>query len=143
MYADLYIQCAKLGIEVIGESQLVGFKSQFPSVSMMNYKTARPNARYWVLKMLLDHFAVGDKMAQTDALSADIAVQAFETSRGRMLLVINKRNRERDISIPLDDAEPTVTYVSPSTGDNEPSRKPLAGASLALEPFEVAIVSYR
>ncbi len=43
MYADLYAQCARMGIKVIGESQLFGYKSKFPSVSMMNHKTSEPN----------------------------------------------------------------------------------------------------
>ncbi len=86
MYADLYMQCARLGIDVIGESQLVGYKSQFPSVSMMNYKTSEPNARYWTLKLLLENFGPGDKLAATTTPNGLTAAQAFETSHGRKLL---------------------------------------------------------
>ena len=52
LYAYLFMEEAKLGIEVIGESQLVGYPSQFPSVSMMDWTNAKPNARYWVLALL-------------------------------------------------------------------------------------------
>lgn len=142
MYADLYIQCAQMGIDVIGESQLVGYKSQFPSVSMMNYKTSEPNARYWVLKLILDNFGPGDKLAQTNMPEGFFAGQAFETSRGRKLLLINKRNRVQQIPLPGEVASGTVTYVAPSTGDGKPKSKPLAGSTLTLEPFEVAIVNY-
>lgn len=143
MYADLYAQCARMGIDVIGESQLVGYKSQFPSVSMMNYKTSEPNARYWTLKLLLDNFGPGDKLAATATPDGLTAAQAFETAHGRKLLVINKRNREQQLPLPEETAGATVTYVAPSTGDGKPQSKPLSGTTLNLEPFEVAVVTYR
>lgn len=142
MYADLYAQCAQMGIEVIGESQLVGYKSQFPSVSMMNYNTSAPNARYWVLKLLLEHFGPGDQLAATSLPDgATYAAQAFVTSRGRMLLVINKRNRSQPVALPPAWANGSVTYVAPSTGDGPAQTRPVSGTTFTLEPFEVAVVS--
>ena len=142
MYADLYAQCAAMGIDVIGESQLVGYKSQFPSVTMIDYKTSEPNARYWVLKLLLENFGPGDKLAATTGPMRTYAAQAFDTTHGRRLLVINKRNREQQVPLAADLAGGTVTYVAPSTGDGKPQSKPLSGTTLVLEPFEVAVVSY-
>ena len=43
--AYLYIELAKQGIDVIGESQLVGYPTQFPSVTMIDWNTGKPNAR--------------------------------------------------------------------------------------------------
>jgi hypothetical protein len=83
MYAYLHIEAAKMGVDVIGESQLVGYPTQYPSVSMMNYNTAEPNARFWVLKLLKDNFGPGDRMIETTECSKDLAVQAFDTARGR------------------------------------------------------------
>ena len=48
-----------MGIDVAGESQLVGYPSQFPDVSMMNWENGNPNARYWILKLLKDNFGPG------------------------------------------------------------------------------------
>ena len=143
MYADLYAQCARMGIDVIGESQLVGYKSQFPSVSMMNYNTSEPNARYWTLKLLLENFGPGDKLAATSTPNGLTSAQAFDTAHGRKLLVINKRNREQELLLPPEVAGATVTQVSPSTGDRKPLTGTLSGTSITLEPFEVAVVSYR
>jgi len=143
MYADLYVQCARMGIDVVGESQLVGYKSQFPSVSMMDYKTSEPNARYWTLKLLLENFGPGDKLASTTTPNGLTAAQAFESSHGRKLLLINKRNRKQELDLPADATGATITYVSPSTGDGKPQTKPLSGRSVVLEPFEVAVVRYR
>lgn len=143
MYADLYAQCAKMGIDVIGESQLVGYKSQFPSVSMMNYKTSEPNARYWVLKLLLENFGPGDKLADTALPNhAPYSAQAFDTPHGRKLLLINKRNASVETPLPDGAAGGSVTFVAPSTGDSKPQTKALSNATLTLEPFEVAVLSY-
>ena len=143
MYADLFAQCARMGIDVIGESQLVGYKSQFPSVTMMNYKTSEPNARYWTLKLLLENFAPGDKLATTSTPNGLTSAQAFQTPHGRKLLVINKRNREQKLDLPDDASGATVTFVSPSTADHAPQSRPLSGTTLSLEPFEVAVITYR
>jgi Glycosyl hydrolases family 39 len=142
MYAYLYVECARIGIDVIGESQLVGYPSQYPSVSMMDYNTAKPNARYWVLRLLKDTFGPGDKLAATNSPDGAYTVQAFETSHGKKLLVLNKRNREVKLTLPADASGSSVTLVAPSTGDNEPGKESLAGQILTLQPFEVAVVSY-
>lgn len=56
---------ANFNLDVVGESQLMGYPTQFPSVSMMDYETAKPNARYWVLYLLHQNFEMGDKLVQT------------------------------------------------------------------------------
>lgn len=60
LYAYLYMETAKLGVDVAGESQLVGYHTQFPSVTMIDNDTARPNARFRVLELLKDNFGPGD-----------------------------------------------------------------------------------
>jgi hypothetical protein len=110
---------------------------------MINYKTSEPNARYWVLKLLLDNFGPGDKLAETNGTNASFSAQAFFTSHGKKLLVINKRNREQSISLPAEASGAKVTFVAPSTGDAKPQSNALSGSTLVLEPFEVAVVNYK
>jgi hypothetical protein len=143
MYADIYAQSALMGIDVIGESQLVGYKSQVPSVTMIDYKTSEPNSRYWVLKLLLDNFGPEDKLVETNGMNASFSAQAFSTSHGKKLLVVNKRNREQSISMLAEASGATVTFVAPSTGDGKPLSSALSGNTLVLEPFEVAVVNYK
>jgi hypothetical protein len=140
MYAYIYLEAAKLGIDVLGESQLVGYHSQFPSVSMMNYETGDPNPRFWVLKLLKDNFGPGDKLVQTSNPSQALSVQAFETERGKALLVINKRNRAEQITLPAEANGAAVSLVAPSTADRAPAKETLQGSVLSLQPFEVAVV---
>src|SRR5208283_787725 len=73
LYAYLYLQLARLQIYIVGESQLVGYPSQFPSVSMMDWTTNQPNARFWVLKLIKDSFHPGDKLVETTVSSSDLA----------------------------------------------------------------------
>ena len=73
LYADLFIELSRLQIDVIGESQLIGATTQFPSVSMMDWTTNKPNARFWVLKLIKDSFHPGDKLVETTlGLSEDV-----------------------------------------------------------------------
>ena len=144
MYAHLYVELAKMGIEVVGESQLVGYPSQFPSVSMMNYTTGDPNPRFWVLKLLKDNFGPGDKLVETSiSNNPDVTVQAFDTAKGKKLLAINKRDRAQEIDLPSGAGGATVSIVAPSTGDHGVGVAPLAGTKLHLEPFEVAVVQWK
>lgn len=141
LYADLYVQLTRMGIEVIGESQLVGYPTQYPSVSMINYVNASPNARFWVLKLLKNHFGPGDRLVETKEVDDDLTVQAFETARGRSVLVINKRLKSATLKLPADFKAVHVEYVAPSTEDHPPTIKTVTGNSIELEPNEVAVIT--
>lgn len=67
MYAYLFGQLATLGIDVAGESQLVGYPAQFPSVSMVDWNTGGANARFRVLELLKNNFAPSDKLVSADS----------------------------------------------------------------------------
>lgn len=143
LYAYLYIQLAQLQIDIIGESQLVGYPTQFPSVSMMNWKDNKPNARFWVLKLIKDNFHPGDKLVDTTvegAASSDVEAQAFATSGGHKLLLANKRNHAVELKLP-DAAKAHILTIDESTGD-EPARTVSPAETIRLEPFAVSVVSW-
>jgi Glycosyl hydrolases family 39 len=143
IYAHLYAEAAKQGIDVVGESQLVGYRSQFPSVSMMNYETGDPNPRFWVLQLLKDHFGPGDQLVETTIVNSGLSSQAFQTNRGKVLLVINKRDRTEQVTLPSEADGASVSLVAPSTKDHAAAEQKLDGRTLSLEPFEVAVVQYK
>ena len=143
MYADIYAQSAIMGIDVVGESQLVGYKSQFPSVTMIDYNTSEPNARYWVLKLLHDSFGPGDKLVETNGSNAFLTAQAFVTSSGKKLLIVNKRNRQQSIALTAEAGGTGIKFVAPSTGNGKPQSTVISGGTVVLEPFEVAVVDYK
>jgi hypothetical protein len=144
LYGYLYIELARQQIDIIGESQLIGYPTQFPSVSMMDWTRNQPNARFWVLKLLKDTFHPGDKLLETELKgdhSADLAAQAFITPSGRKLLLVNKRNSA--IEIPLADAATATALTVDLATEDGPARsiKP-AGDKIKLESFAVTVVSW-
>ena len=151
MYAYLYGELASMGIDVATESQLVGFPGQFPGVTMVDWNTGQPNARYWVLKLLHDNFGPGNKLVETHlditgvlsdpSQSSYVYAQAFVTPQGqRKILLVNKRDRNFDLSIPGGDGS-EVTYVDQTTGFEPPATARLNGDQMALRGLAVAIVS--
>jgi hypothetical protein len=144
LYADLYIELSQLQIDVIGESQLIGYPTQFPSVSMMDWEKNKPNARFWVLKLIKDNFHPGDKLVETKVEGKDavnLVAQAFVTTTGRKLLLVNKRDRAVDVPLPDADKVSALT-VDGETGDGAARTVKPADGKLRLEPFAVTVVSW-
>jgi hypothetical protein len=133
----------QLGIDVAGESQLVGYPTQFPSVSMVDWKDGRPNARLWVLKLLHDNFAPGDKIVELGFTPVDpyVSSLAVVTKQGkRRMLLVNKRDRDFDLSIP-GAAGGQLDYVDVTTAFQPPASAKLSSDSLTLHGFSVAVLS--
>jgi hypothetical protein len=144
LYGYLFIEETKLGIDIIGESQLVGYPSQFPSVSMMDYNNGKPNARYWVLKLIKDNFHPGDRLAKTSlgSMSTAADAQAFETPAGKKLLLVNKRNSAVELTLPSDVKSAAVSVIDEATGDGPARVFQQTGDKLNLAPFAVAVVAW-
>ncbi len=144
MYAYLYVELARMQIDVVGEAQLVGFPTQYPTVSMMDWTTNQPNARFWVLMLLKDTFHPGDKMVETDLSvpnAIDLEAQAFITSAGHKLLLVNKRNLATDV--PLPDAErATALTVDLQSGEGPARSVTPSDGKITLQPFAVTVVSW-
>jgi len=141
MYAYVYAELARQGIDVAGESQLVGYPTQFPSVSMVDWNTGRPNARYWVLKLLHDNFGPGDKLVASRSAAPGVYSQAFLTRDGRRkILLVNQRDRLAELSLPgaLGAEE---QYVDQTTAFHSPATVLVEGDSIALRAFAAAVVT--
>ena len=137
LYAYVYLQAMRMGIDIVGESQLVGYPTQFPSVSMVDWTTGDPNARFWALKLIHDHFAPGDKLVPTGGATDEVMAQAFVTPKGRALLLVNKRNAKNTVRLRAEwkDAEASVVDSSAA-----PHAVAFDGSAIELGPFAVAIV---
>jgi hypothetical protein len=141
MYAHIFLELTKIGIDVAGESQLVGYPTQFPDVSMINWENGNPNARYWVLKLLKDNFGPGDKLVSTGINTSVVAAQGFVTKEGEKILLINKKNDEIQIQLPIDTKGAWLNYVDITTLENPPAKVQLTGNTIKLSPFSVAIIN--
>jgi hypothetical protein len=143
LYAYLYVNLAKLGVDVIGESQLVGYPSQFPSVTMIDWVNGKPNARYWVLKLIKDNFHSGDKMVETTGdPSAGVTAQAFDTPTGRKLLLVNQRNRSIEVALPPGVGHAEISTVDEASDEGPPRTSSVMGPTLQLAPFAVTVVRW-
>lgn len=142
-YAYMFVELAQLGIDVAGESQLVGYPTQFPSVSMVDWNNGKPNPRLWVLKLLHDNFAPGDKIVEFAFAPADPYVSglAVVTKQGkRKMLLVNKRDRNFDLSIPGSSGG-QLDYVDVTTAFQPPASAKLNSDSLTLHGFSVAVLT--
>ena len=141
LYAYLYSELAKRGIEVVGQSQMVGYPTQYPSVSLVDWNTGQPNARFWVLKLLHDNFGPEDKMVATSSDSSYVYAQAFVTRQGqRKLFLINKRNRPFQVSTPAGPGAP-IAFVDQTTNFQPPASTTLGENPFTLTGYEVAVVN--
>ena len=148
LYAYLYLQLAELGVDVVGESQLVGFPSQFPSVSMVDWTSGKPNARLTILELIKNNLGPGDDLAETEVrnngIPADtdaIAAQAFTTASGRKLLLINQRNRDVEVEVPKECVGSTLQTIGGASPDLV--KQEVGDTKLRLLPFSVSIVTLK
>ncbi|HWB25448.1 MAG TPA: hypothetical protein VG738_08200 [Chitinophagaceae bacterium] len=141
LYAYVYLELTRLGIDVVGESQLVGYPTQYPSVTMIDWQNGKPNARYWVLKLIHDNFAAGDALISTGFNSEDINAQGFKTKQGNKVLLVNKRNREITITLPGNMKGAKLSVVDSTTSENEAAQSTINGTEITLKPFAVAVLA--
>jgi hypothetical protein len=141
LYAYLFIEMSKLQIDILGESQMVGYPTQYPSVIMMDWTRNLPNARFWVLKLIKDNFHPGDQLVETRINSGDLDAQAYITPGGRKLLLENKRNWA--VEVPIEGADKaTALTVDEQTGDSPARAVKPANGKIKLEQFAVTVVSW-
>ena len=139
-YAYVFGNLASMGIDVAGESQLVGYPTQFPSVSMVDWNTGLPNARFRILELLKNNFVPGEKIVITTSKSPYIYALGFIGRNGEhKLLLINKRNR--DIDVKLDGRAKRIEFVNQDTKGGPPKKENASGDSVKLKGFEVAAVT--
>ena len=147
LYGYLFVELSKQGVDVIGESQLVGYPSQFPSVSMIDYNNGKPNARYWVLKLIKDNFHPGDKLVaekekgEDNDEPSDVMVQGFITPQGKKVLLVNKANSDKTVVLATDLQNASALTVDEETGDGEPRAGKPDGANLKLAPYGVTVLT--
>lgn len=140
LYAYLFGQLSHMGIDVAGESQLMGYPTQFPSVSMIDWKTGQPNARYKVLQLIHNHFGPGDQMVQSGNTLWVYSYAVKSTKGKKQVLLVNRHNESSEITIPGIEGG-SMEYVDQQTPkDKACSIRPLESDSIKLNGFSVAVV---
>ncbi|TCK75793.1 glycosyl hydrolase family 39 [Acidipila rosea] len=141
LYADVYLETVKLGIDVVGESQLVGYPSQFPSVTLLDWTTGAPNARFAVLQLIKSNFSAGDTVVDVKQDSSAIAALGFVHDGRRKLLLVNKRNRSMRLELPPEFSHGEVSGVQSSRNGATVQTYRASSTRLMLDPFAVIVVA--
>jgi hypothetical protein len=141
MFAYLYQNLAAQGIELLGASQLLGYPSQFPSVSLLNWQNGEPNARYRVLQLLHNNFGPGDSIVRVDLPSHEVVASGYIDPRGqRKLLLINKSQRSAELR--CDECSgATEFHVDGATPESIAESK-LLNAEIHLNGLSVMVVQF-
>jgi len=139
-YAYVFGHLATMGIDIAGESQLVGYPTQFPSVSMVDWSSGAPNARFRVLELLKNNFGPGDRIVTTSSGSSAVyALGMISPKAERKLLLVNKR--DRDIDLTLNGRTREVQYVDQTTNGGAIGRQAVSANRLMLRGLSVAVVT--
>ncbi len=145
MYAYLFGEMTRLGIDVAGESQLVGYPTQFPSVSMVDWNTGKPNPRFWVLKLLHDNFGPGDKVVELggDFFSRSPYVYALPviTKDGKKrVLLVNKNQHSQEVQV-AGATGGQMEYVDETAGVDPPKMARVNADQFTLKAFSVVALT--
>ena len=140
LYAYVYAQLARQGINAAGESTLWAHASEWPDCSLLDWKNGQPNARYRVLKLIRDNFGPGDKLVDTRRLP-DVFAQGFATRDGKhKILLVNKRDRTFEVTL-AGTRGGHLEVVDEKTGLQPPASTELSSGEVTLRGFAVAVVT--
>jgi len=110
---------------------------------MVDWNDGKPNARFWVLKLLHDNFGPGDKLVEAESSPSQPYVYSlgFISREGkRRLLLVNKRNRPFDVSV-TGSAGGQIEYVDQTTAFQPPATTTLGSDTVKLKGFSVAVIT--
>ena len=140
VYAYVFGGLTSQGIDAAGESQLVGYPTQFPSVSMVDWNTGAPNTRFRVLQLLKSNFSPGDKIVSSTSGSPYVyALAVISQSGEHKVLLVNMRDRDLDITLPQQVKQ--VQFVDQNTRADPPKTEPVGKNALQLRGLEVAVLT--
>jgi hypothetical protein len=149
LFAYLYARLSAMGVSLASVSQLVGFPSQFPSVSLVDWNTGRGNARLRILQLLVESFPAGSAVVETtvsapgalfppDALAA---LGSLSATGERRILLVNKKYQPLEVTLGLGAA--VVESVDRDSGSVVRTTDYPELGRLTLGGFGVAVVKLR
>jgi len=111
---------------------------------MVDWNNGKPNARFWVLKLLHDNFGAGDKLVEVEPTKPDnpyVYTIAFATQGGKKrVLLVNKRDRPFEVSI-VGASGGQLDYVDQTTGFQPPAGAKLIADTVGLAGYSVTVVT--
>jgi Glycosyl hydrolases family 39 len=142
IYAYVFARLALIGIDIAGQSQLVGHPGQFPSVTMVDWTTGDPNARYRVLELILDEIGPGCRLIDIpdQPQAGTLYALAIRDRERRKVLMINKTNAP--VAVEIDDLRGAlVRIVDQQSAGGTIREEWAAGNTFTLGGYAVAIAT--
>jgi hypothetical protein len=142
IFAYVFARLALMGIDIVGESQLVGYPGQFPSVTMLDWTTGLPNARYRVLELILDEIRPGCRLIgiPDQSFASTLHALAVRDRGRRKILMINKTNTPVVVDIDgLRGAHIRIVDQRSAGGSIRDERA--AGSTFTLQGYAVAVAT--
>jgi hypothetical protein len=142
-WAAVFITSENLGLPLLSMSQMIGYPTQCPSISMFDKDTARPNAHYWVLYLITHNFGPGDKLVATQLDSSNVLAQGSITPKGRKVFLVNTSNSKQTVNLAgsFKSGKLRAQVVDEASGEKAPREETLTNQQFTLAPFAVAVVS--
>ena len=142
MFAYAYAGMAKKGIDILAIAELIDYPGQFAGTSILHWNTGLPNPRYQGMKLLQQNFSPGDKLVKTVQTDSVLFSQGFITVKGkRKILLINKSNKIVNALVPAGKGA-AMQFVDVNSGSRPASSKILTSATVALQPYTVAVIIF-
>ena len=108
---------------------------------MVDWNNGKPNARFWVLKLLHDNFVAGDKLVDSESKTPYVYSLAFSTQDGKKrVLLVNKRNRAFNVTV-IGATGGNLDYVDQTTSFQPPAMMKLSSDTVNLGGYSVAVVT--
>ena len=142
-WAADFVIAENLGIQLISMTQMLGYPTQSPPCSMVNWITAQPNAHYWVLSLINNNFGPGDKLVDLSIVFARCCCAGLHHAVRTQGLAGKYEQSDRS-SEPcgcLQGASLTMEVVDEASGEQAPRKMHITGTSVSLAPFAVAVVT--
>jgi hypothetical protein len=141
MHAYMFIQLARMGVEVVSSAELIDYPGQFAAITLVDWDSGKPNPRYWALRLLHDEIHPGDRLVSTTEPDGSVAAQGFLSKTGnKKLLLVNKRDRQFTVSVPGARGG-ALRVAGTAQGWSPAEESKLTGDSVLLDPFAVAVVT--
>eukprot|EP01084_Bolivina_argentea_P178465 308503_1 len=159
MFAYLFPKLVVEGVDIMGQSQLMGYpplpqsffpaspggiSPQFASVTEIDWETGVGNARYWLLKLLIDNFEIGDKLVKTTFTeTSSFYAQGFICNNGnkdKKILVVNKKNQNITVTFNGVDNGGKLYVIDALSGNGPAYIYDMQGNTFDLSAYGVALL---
>ena len=101
----VWARLVTLGIDLVGIAEFIDYPGMNPGVTLLDWESGEPNARYRALQLLLQHFGPGDtlvatRIGQPELPESRLYTQGFVTPSGvQKLLLINKTGLPQQVRV--------------------------------------------